>query len=473
MKKTRAAKKVVVAGASGFVGRALGPVLAAAGYEPIGLSRNVERQRAKESPYSWRGCELFSLLSAEKALAGVDYAVYLVHSMMPTARLTQGSFRDLDLVCADNFARAAHAAGVKHIIYLGGPVPKEGRVSEHLASRCEVERVLASHGVPVTTLRAGMIIGAGGSSFQMMMRLVQRLPAMVCPSWTETKTQPVALSDVVRLSVGALGDRRLFNQSFEIGVPEAMSYREMMERTAKLAGLKRPMFGVPLLSPRLSRLWVSLVTGAPRELVAPLLESLRHEILLPDRSLYGLLGVESVGFDEAILAAASRVGRKEPPRAFVGARKNDPGVRSVQRLPLPPGRDAIWAAEEYIRWLPRFMWPMVRVQYDGRVCNFYFRGISEPLLVLEYAPDRSRLDRQLFYVVGGILSKKTGRGRLEMRVVRSENCLICALHDFRPSLPWFVYVCSQAWAHWAVMKGFARHLRGQARDTARLRRTEG
>ena len=180
--------------------------------------------------------------------------------------------------------------------------------------------------------------------------------------------------------------------------------------------------------------------------------------------------MESQSFDDAIIEASaeSKRRRKEQPKAFVGAVKNDPGVRSVQRLPLPSGRDAIWAAEEYMRWLPKAMWPLVKVRYEDGVCRFYFSGLRQPLLVLQFAPDRSRTDRQLFYVVGGLLSQRKGRGRLEMRVVRSEDCLVCALHDFRPSLPWFVYVCSQAWAHWAVMKGFARHLSREAKLSPRL-----
>jgi uncharacterized protein YbjT (DUF2867 family) len=289
---TKLAGRVVVAGASGFVGRALGTRLAARGLEPVGLTRDAKRYSAGQSGYDWVNCEMFSLRDAERSLEGADYAVYLVHSMMPSARLTQGSFRDLDLVCADNFARAAKAAGVKHIVYLGGLMPTDDTMSEHLASRLEVERTLAAYGVPVTTIRAGLVIGTGGSSYQMMVRLVRRLPAMVCPSWTNTKTQPVALDDVVEVIAGALGDCRLHGKAFDVGVPEAMTYREMMNRTANLLGVNRPMVGVPLLSPRLSRLWVSLITGAPRELVDPLLASLRHELIVRDRTVYDMLGLE-------------------------------------------------------------------------------------------------------------------------------------------------------------------------------------
>ena len=168
--------RVVIAGASGFVGQALAPALAE-DFHVIGLSRSKRQPGGGFAEY--RSCDLFSLKEAEAALEGAEYAVYLVHNMMPTTRLTQGSFADLDVVCADNFARAAAAAGVKQIVFLGGLLPKDGQLSEHLQSRREVEETLAAHVVPVTTLRAGLILGGSGSSFQVMARLVQRLPVMV------------------------------------------------------------------------------------------------------------------------------------------------------------------------------------------------------------------------------------------------------------------------------------------------------
>jgi len=172
--------RVAIAGASGFVGRALLSALSPS-HDVIALGRRASAEKTTPG-LEWRACDLFNLRDAERALAGADVAIYLVHSMMPSAQLTQGRFDDLDLICADNFARAAEANGVRHIIYLGGLLPSSGSsLSRHLESRFEVERTLASRGVPVTTLRAGLIIGAGGSSFDMMARLVGRLPFMLGP----------------------------------------------------------------------------------------------------------------------------------------------------------------------------------------------------------------------------------------------------------------------------------------------------
>ena len=241
-----------------------------------------------------------------------------------------------------------------------------------------------------------------------------------------------------------------------------MTYRDMMERTASLLGVKRPMLGVPLLSPRLSRLWVSLITGAPRELVAPLLASLRHELVARDQRIYEITGVTPMPFDEAVRTALLREGDRseaQRPRAFVGETREHKGVRSVQRLRMPGGHDALWAAESYMSWLPWAMWPLITVTTDeNRCCRFYLRGLSKPLLVLQFARGRSRRDRQLFYVVGGILSRDRGRGRLEMRLIPDSDNLLCALHDFRPRLTWLVYTMTQAIAHVFVMRAFARHL---------------
>lgn len=272
---------VAIAGASGFVGSALCKALEA-DHHIVGLTRSP---RNDTSSVEWRQTDLYSLLDAENALAGCDYAIYLVHSMMPSARLTQASFEDLDFILADNFARATASAGVRQIVYLGGLAPDTQSMSAHLTSRLEVERTLASHGVPVTALRAGLVVGPGGSSLQILTKLVQRLPAMLTPQWTLSDTQPIALPDVVRAVQHVLGCPDQFSGAFDIGGPDVMTYREMMKRTAKAIGVTRPMAPVPLFTPSLSTLWVSLVTGASMELVGPLVQSLRHSMVVADNPL--------------------------------------------------------------------------------------------------------------------------------------------------------------------------------------------
>lgn len=453
--------RVAVAGASGFVGRALLPVLAR-DFDVVALTRDAAKAPAARAGVEWRGCDLFSLLDAERALAGADSAVYLVHSMMPSARLVQGSFEDLDLIAAGNFARAARAAGVRQVVYLGGLLPEDREgLSRHLRSRLEVEEALREGGVPVTTLRAGLVVGAGGSSFEVMTRLVRRLPAMVCPAWTATRTQPVALGDVVAAIRAVLGRSEALGATADLGGPEATTYLGMLRETARALGVRRLFLRVGLFTPRLSTLWVRLVTGAPGELVAPLVESLEHEMVARDRSLQLRLVGEGTPLAEALAGALAA---PSAPSALARMRRRPAGrlVRSVQRLPLPPGWDAARAAREYPAWLPRALWPFLSVSAEGDRVAFRLRPLPTPLLVLELSAERSSTSRSLFYVRGGLLAAEGARGRLEFREAPGGRALLAAIHDFRPRLPWPVYVATQALVHLAVMRAFGRHLAARA-----------
>ena len=347
---------VAVAGASGFIGQSLPSSDSL--FRWVGLTRG----RAGGTAYQeMRVCDLFSLADTERALSGAKYAVYLVHSMLPSAKLVQGSFEDFDYLCADNFARAAERVGVEQIVYVSGLQPEGSRISKHLESREEVERVLGSRGVPVTILRAGLVIGAGGSSFEILARLVQRLPFLVTPTWTRTKTQPIALTDMIKLLHYVLGRSSTFGETYNVGGPEILTYQQMMDITARELQIPRPMMGVPLLSPQLSTLWVSLVTGAPRELVGPLIRSMTVPMVAKDRRLQDAANVPGETFVDAIrdavkhgqtkaegperpTNASAPVAYQKAPTSLTGNR-----VRSIQRLPLPPGKDAAWVAEEYMR----------------------------------------------------------------------------------------------------------------------------
>jgi uncharacterized protein YbjT (DUF2867 family) len=466
---------VAVAGGTGFVGRALLERLRRE-RRVIGLTRVPPAGGGSgpaDSPVEWRRCDLFSLLQTEKALEGARSAFYLVHSMLPSAHLTQGDFQDLDLICADNFARAAAKAGVEHIIYLGGLIPDEARLSRHLRSRLEVEKTLGSRGVPVTALRAGIVIGPGGSSYRMFRSLVERVPVIPCPPWSRNLSQPIALDDVLALLLYCLEHPSPASRSFDIGSPDVMSYRQLLERTSRVLGLQRRFFSVPVSGTFWCRQWLSLATDAPMALVAPLVESIKHSMVCHDRRLQEEAGVPGISFEVAVQAAAARVRamtrQGSAPRplshaAWKSLYRYD--VRSAQRMALPPGRSARWAAEQYALWLPRFFRVLLRVDLDARRdVRFRLPFTKRPLVELTFAHEREEgSDRQVFYITGGALARQsarppaTGRPRLEFREVLGGKVLLVAIHDYRPTLPWPLYSCTQALVHLWAMRGFARYL---------------
>ena len=454
-------KKVVVAGATGFIGTCLGEQLGDQ-VELVGLSR-ADRTPPK-GYHECRSVDLFSRADSIRALQGTDIAIYLVHSMIPSARLVQADFQDLDLLCADNFGRAAAANEVQHIIYVSGLIPQDEALSDHLHSRLEVERALSAHGVPTTTLRAGMVVGARGSSFQILARLVRRLPVMLCPKWTKTQTQPVALDDVIAVISALLYEAPKRSRSYDLGTPEVISYRELMSRLAEIMKVKRYFLPVPFVSPSLSRLWVSLTTGAPAALARPLINSLRHTMVVRDEQKYRHPAEPLTPIDTMLQEAwvHSLSGSHQTPRAFQAApaKPEEDKVVSVQRMILPDGKSAEWATKEYMLWLPKSFWGIlpIRVDTERNQVRFYLWGWSKPLLKLALAEYASGSDRQVLFVKGGVLAKAKTTGRLEFRQVLDDHTLLIGLVDFEPMLPWWLYRVTQALAHRMVMSRFRKHL---------------
>ncbi|WP_367579300.1 NAD(P)H-binding protein [Shouchella patagoniensis] len=293
---------IALTGATGYIGSNLLKKLQRQA-SIIALSRSGDQQKNTEN-VTWRSVDLFSLADAEKGLEGADYAVYLVHSMIPSAKLTQAKFEDMDLILADNFAQAAKKNGVKQIIYLSGIIPNDTEeLSRHLKSRKEVEAVLGAYGIPVTIVRAGLIVGPKGSSFPILKKLVKRLPMMLLPKWTRQKTHPIALADVLHTLKGSIGSKRLSGKTIDVGGPDVMTYREMMIDTAEVMGKKRRLVNVPFMTVNLSRLWVSVTTGTPKEMVYPLIESLVHPMVANPEQMDDELSYGCIPFKEAAKSA--------------------------------------------------------------------------------------------------------------------------------------------------------------------------
>lgn len=468
--------KVVIAGATGFVGRALAAALRPQ-YYLVGLSRVASRESARGPGTSCpvdelRSCDLHSLAATENAVRGAESAYYLVHSMMPAARLSQGDFWDFDLIAADNFSRAASRAGIKQIIYLGGLVPSGDALSRHLESRFEVEKALGEHGVPVTALRAGMVIGAEGPSFLAMVKTVQKAPVILCPNWADTISHPIALEDVVHLLCFCLANERTSCQSFDVGGPELMSYRRMLQTIARNLDVTRPEIPFPFGASRLVQIGISLLSGAPKELTAPLVESLRHPIVARDRTLNQMADLPGIPYKNAIAEGvkhfrAAAATRKSQPIAFQRSRvghEDGATARSVHRFVLPPRKTAEWVAREYFAWLPKWMGFFLQVRAEGERYSIDLKLFKDrPLLIFERLPDRSWSDRQVFLIKGGLLARDNVTARVDFREVLGGTTVLIALHDFSPRLPWFLYRLTQARLHLLVMNSFRRHLEKIAR----------
>lgn len=445
--------KVLIAGASGFIGRALiDQLLKNDSVEIVALSR---RSKTSDHPrLTWKRCDLFSLKDIAEAMEGCESAYYLVHSMLPSASLSQGTFYDFDLIMADNFVRAARFHKLSHIIYLGGMIPEGEDLSWHLRSRFEVEETLRHSGIPTTALRAGLIIGPGGSSFTILKRLIERLPVMICPQWTRTRSQPLALKDVVAVLTRALTEPKVRDGIFDVGGPEVVTYQGLILKTAALIRKNSKLFTLNIIPLVLSRFWVTFITGVPKNLVYPLVLSLRHEMIVQDEHRWPFAEDLSTTLDEALASAMSHV-----EASLTGYVPDLRDVRSIQRLVLPPGGNATWVANEYFKWLPSFFSTLVRVTLEGDRCIFYLIHPWVQILILERSLERSTPDRQLLYVVGGMLSAQQGRGRLEFREVLDRKYIMAALHEFRPALPWYIYRWTQAVVHLIVMKAFGEHLK--------------
>ena len=298
--------RILVTGASGFVGSRLATALEAAGHDVRAMTRRPERYEGAGTPVAGDVGDEGSL---REALAGCEAAYYLVHS------LDDPDFERKDAEAARSFARAAAATGVGRIVYLGGLGRDGDGLSRHLRSRREVERLLGETGVPVTVLRAGIVVGHGGVSWEMTRQLVAHLPAMVTPRWVSTRTQPIAVGDVVRYLVGVLDAPEAAGRVFEVGGPEVLTYLQMLTRVADLQNRHLFVVPVPLLSPQLSSRWLSLVTDVDVATGRSLIDSMTNEVVVTDDAIRRIVPFEPVGYDQMVMTALLERARERRERA--------------------------------------------------------------------------------------------------------------------------------------------------------------
>jgi uncharacterized protein YbjT (DUF2867 family) len=288
---------VLVTGATGFIGKRLVKALLNEGYTVRCLVRRLDAELPPGATLV-KG-DLLEPLGLKTVFDGIDAAYYLVHSMAGG----RAGFERRDRQAAEYFTTAADNGGVRRVIYLGGLGETGPGLSEHLASRMEVANILKEGTFQTTVLRAPVIIGAGGASYEMIKSLVEKLPVMITPRWVSTRTQPIAVADVISYLVGCLGEERTAGDTFDIGGPEILSYRNMMERFARIEGKTIMIFPVPLLSLKLSSYWLGLFTPVKPSIAMPLIEGVRNEMICLDQRIRELVPFPLTGFDEAIMIA--------------------------------------------------------------------------------------------------------------------------------------------------------------------------
>jgi uncharacterized protein YbjT (DUF2867 family) len=289
---------VAVLGATGVVGTALVSALAES-EEVVAVSRRPDGSAGEG--VRTIAADVTDATSVRRSLQGVEVAYYLVHS------LGTPNYANVDRQAAETVAREADRAGVSQLVYLGGLGDDRPDLSPHLRSRLETGVALSSGAVPVTTLRAAVVIGRGSAAFETIVSLVDRLPAMIAPKWVATPTQPIALADVVRYLAGVARLPAAVGQNFDVGGPDVLTYREMIERIARVCGRRRLIVEVPVLSPRLSSYWLHLITPVRAAVARPLIEGLRNPTIVRDDRLRRLLPFALTPFDDAARSALAEV----------------------------------------------------------------------------------------------------------------------------------------------------------------------
>lgn len=298
--------KIFLTGVTGYIGKRILPVLLEQGHEIICCVRDKNRLPV-DGVYSHPNISVFEAdflnkISFSEELKSIDAAYFLIHSMSSGV----DDFGKLEEQSALNFLELINQTNAKQIIYLSG-ITNESKLSKHLTSRKNVETILRKGNIPVTVLKAGIIVGSGSASFEIIRDIVEKLPVMIAPKWLLTKTQPIAIRNVIQCLTGVLLNEKTFNKSFDIGGPDIISYKEMLLQFAEVRGLKRIIFSVPVMTPRLSSYWLYFVTATSYKLAVNLVNSMKVEIIAKDDELINMLGIKKISYKEAVGLAFQKI----------------------------------------------------------------------------------------------------------------------------------------------------------------------
>lgn len=296
--------KILLTGATGYIAQRLLPVLLYNGHQVICCVRDKKRFHSKfKSPdLTVIETNFLDIKSLESIPKDIDVAYYLIHSMSTTS----GDFQDLEYICANNFKERLNKTNARQVIYLSG-ITNEKDLSKHLQSRKGVEKILAEGNYALTTLRAGIIVGSGSASFEIIRDLVEKLPVMITPKWLKTKCQPIAIRNVVEFLNGVINHEGTFNKSFDIAGPNILSYKEMLLRFAKVRGLQRRIFVVPVMTPRISSYWLYFVTSTSYALAKNLVNSMKVEVIGKKNNLAQMLNISLIDYNTSIQLAFDKI----------------------------------------------------------------------------------------------------------------------------------------------------------------------
>ncbi|MFA6125868.1 MAG: SDR family oxidoreductase [Bacteroidales bacterium] len=315
--------KILLTGATGYIGRRLLPALLENGHEVVCCVRAGNRFLADFQHPRLSKMEIDFLKSDDisKLPEDIDAAYFLMHSMNVSTK----NFENLEKCIAINFVQYINTTHARQMIYLSGIVPSSGEMSSHLRSRWEVEKILTLSRIPATVLRAGIVVGSGSASFEIIRDLAEKLPIMIAPSWLNNSCQPVAIRNVIQYLIGILGNEGCFGKTYDIGGPEVLTYKEMILGYAKVRKLKRRILTVPFLTPKLSSYWLFFITTTSYKLAANLVESMKTDLICKNNDLEVLLGIESIPYDQAIRMAFAKIEQNLVLSSWKDA-LNDPGL---------------------------------------------------------------------------------------------------------------------------------------------------
>ena len=327
--------KILLTGVTGYIAQRLLPVLLENGHEVVCCVRDKNRFHTKKyasHKISVVEADFLDKESLRNIPTDLDAAYYLIHSMSTES----GDFSSMEQECAENFKVRMQETTIKQVVYLSG-IHNASELSKHLSSRKQVEEILASGSFALTTLKAGIIVGSGSASFEIIRDLVEKLPVMLAPRWLKTKCQPIAIGDVIRVLSGVIGRTETYNKSYDIGGPDILTYKEMLLRFAAIRGLKRRIVSVPVMTPRLSSYWLYFVTSTSYALAKNLVDSMKVEVICKPNDLATLLHITPVNYDTAIKLAFDKIEQNQVLSSWKDAQSGSifrKGVQSLIEVPV-------------------------------------------------------------------------------------------------------------------------------------------